>query len=98
MYLGYPANTILGRKKFTKGHSSFRTELGDLDQAIKSFHPNRSDYDTMALAKGGIIVNMNGVESNINRSHIKGDFGTSCKKLCKIRLPGIIKKRSYYEK
>jgi hypothetical protein len=80
LYPGWTSNTIGGREKFTKEHSSFGTELGDLAQAIKSFNPNMSDYDAMALAKGGIIVNMNGVESNINKSHRKGDSGTTCKK------------------
>lgn len=79
LYPGWTSNTMGGRERFVKNHSSFGTELENLAQAIKSFNPNLSDYDAMAIAKAGIVKNMDQIESNVNKSHRDGKSGTRCK-------------------
>jgi hypothetical protein len=46
--------------------------------SIKSFNPNLSDYDAMALAKGGVIQNLNSVELSVNYANKQGTTGTKC--------------------
>ncbi|AIM39256.1 hypothetical protein KO02_23125 [Sphingobacterium sp. ML3W] len=80
LYPGWTSTTVGGRERFANDHSSLGTELVNLSQAIKSFSPNMSNYDAMAIAKGGIIINMDQVESGINKGHRKGESGTRCNK------------------
>jgi UDP-galactopyranose mutase len=71
-------------KKIHVWLGKFKTEkelkklLEDLKMSIKSFNPNLSDYDAMALAKGGVIQNLNSVELSVNYANKQGTTGTKC--------------------
>lgn len=78
LYSGWLPQNVGSQRKFVKNHASFGTQLDELAAAIQSFNPNMSPYDAMALAKGG-VVNIDGVETSVNKSHRSGNAGTLCK-------------------
>ncbi len=45
---------------------------------MQSFNPNLSKYDALALAKNGIVNNLDAVESSENSAHRDGKSGTKC--------------------
>ncbi|SUJ29113.1 Uncharacterised protein [Sphingobacterium spiritivorum] len=77
-YTGYAKINLAGSTKFLKKHQEYSTLLSDLANAIKEFNPAISDYDAMALAKGGVISDMNTIEGSINYNHKNGKTGTKC--------------------
>ncbi|MGJ1267587.1 hypothetical protein ACR78G_10360 [Sphingobacterium spiritivorum] len=77
-YTGYNKINLAGSTKFLKKHQEYSTLLIDLANAIKEFNPAISDYDAMALAKGGVISDMNTIEGSINYNHKNGKTGTKC--------------------
>ncbi|MGJ1430383.1 hypothetical protein ACR79M_01920 [Sphingobacterium spiritivorum] len=77
-YTGFTKINLAGSTKFLKKHQEYSTLLKDLANAIKEFNPAISDYDAMALAKGGVISDMNTIESSINYNHKNGKTGTKC--------------------
>ncbi|MDQ1150303.1 putative membrane protein YgcG [Sphingobacterium zeae] len=78
LYPGIMPTEIGNQTRFVLEHSAYGTLLEDLKKAIKSFNPNISDYDAMALAKGGVIKDLNSVELSVNYAHKKGTSGTKC--------------------
>ncbi|WP_333578058.1 hypothetical protein [Sphingobacterium sp.] len=78
LYSGWLPQNVGSQRKFVKNHATFGTQLDELAAAIQSFNPNMSPYDAMALAKGG-VVNIDGVETSVNKSHRSGNAGTLCK-------------------
>ena len=77
-YTGFTKINLAGSTKFLKKHQEYSTLLKDLANAIKEFNPAISDYDAMALAKGGVISDMNTIEGSINYNHKNGKTGTKC--------------------
>ncbi|MDR0263859.1 MAG: hypothetical protein LBJ04_11610 [Sphingobacterium sp.] len=78
LYPGIIPTEIGNQTRFVLEYSAYGTLLEDLKKAIKSFNPNISDYDAMALAKGGVIKDLNSVELSVNYAHKKGTSGTKC--------------------
>lgn len=78
LYPGFSKVDVGGQLRFVKGHSAYGTLLTDLSAAIRSFNPNLSEYDAMALAKVGVVDNMNTIENNIAYNHREGNDGTTC--------------------
>ncbi len=69
---------VNGQQRFVNQHNSFGIQLDKLVQAIQSFNPNLSKYDAVALAKNGIVNNLDAVESSVNSTHRDGKAGTKC--------------------
>jgi len=78
LYSGWTAVNVNGQQRFVNQHNSFGTQLDKLVQAIQSFNPNLSKYDALALAKNGIVNNLDAVESSVNSTHRDGKAGTKC--------------------
>lgn len=79
LYAGWNSLQINGQQRFVKNHATFGSQLDKLKNAIKSFNPNLSDYDALALAKNGIVTSLDAVESSLNDNHRRGKAGTTCK-------------------
>lgn len=79
LYAGWNSVQINGQQRFVKNHATFGSQLDKLKMAIKSFNPNLSDYDALALAKNGIVTSLDAVESSLNDNHRRGKAGTTCK-------------------
>ncbi|WP_293947039.1 MULTISPECIES: hypothetical protein [unclassified Sphingobacterium] len=45
---------------------------------IETFAPTLSEYDAMALAKGGVVSDMSSVVKSANYNHREGKAGTRC--------------------
>lgn len=78
LYPGWSAVQINGQQRFVKNHASFGSQLDKLKNAIKSFNPNLSEYDALALAKNGIVTSLDAVEASVNDNHRRGKAGTTC--------------------
>ena len=78
LYPGFTEVNTGGQIRFVKGHSAYGTLLTGLAAAIRSFNPSLSEYDAMALAKVGVVDNMNTIEDNIAYNHREGNHGTTC--------------------
>jgi len=78
LYAGWSSVQINGQQRFVKNHASFGSQLDKLKKAIKSFNPNLSEYDALALAKNGIVTNLDAVETSLNDNHRRGKAGTKC--------------------
>ena len=78
LYPGWSPTNIGGQERYVNNHSSFASTLQDLANALKSFNPSMSNYDALALAKGGVVSNMGQVEISINNNHKNGSAGTKC--------------------
>lgn len=78
LYPGWSPTNIGGQERYVSNHSSFASTLQDLANALKSFNPSMSNYDALALAKGGVVSNMGQVEISINNNHKNGSAGTKC--------------------
>lgn len=68
----------INRQKVRYGSIHLAVWFDNLHIVIKSFNPNISDYDALALAKGGVIKDLNSVELSVNYAHKKGTAGTKC--------------------
>lgn len=78
LYAGWCSVQINGQQRFVKNHASFGSQLDKLKKAIKSFNPNLSEYDALALAKNGIVTSLDAVETSVNDNHRRGKAGTKC--------------------
>ncbi|MDM1295905.1 hypothetical protein HX021_16565 [Sphingobacterium sp. N143] len=78
LYPGFSEVSINGQPRFVKKHQDFGTQLNDLAAAIRTFAPTLSEYDAMALAKGGVVSDMSSVEKSANYNHREGNAGTRC--------------------
>lgn len=78
LYPGWSPTNIGGQERYVSNHSSFASTLQDLANALKSFNPSMSNYDALALAKGGVVSNMGQIEVSINNNHKNGSAGTKC--------------------
>ncbi len=78
IYSGIGGMNVSGQMKFTLNHSEFLPLLDDLANAIQQFNPNMSYSEALALAKGGVVTNLNTVENGVNISHKSGNAGTTC--------------------
>lgn len=78
LYPGFSEVSIESQPRFVKKHQDFGTQLKDLAAAIRTFAPTLSEYDAMALAKGGVVSDMSSVEKSANYNHREGSAGTRC--------------------
>ncbi|MDR0261722.1 MAG: hypothetical protein LBJ04_00715 [Sphingobacterium sp.] len=79
LYPGFTEVNIGGQVRFVKKHSEYGTLLDDLAAALRSFNPNMSDYDAMALSKVGVVKDFNDIEKGTVINHRDGNYGTTCK-------------------
>ncbi|KGE14253.1 hypothetical protein [Sphingobacterium deserti] len=78
IYSGVGGMNISGQMKFALEHSEYLPLLDDLAKAIQQFNPNMTYGDALALAKGGVVTNLNTIEDAINKSYKSGTSGTTC--------------------
>jgi len=79
LYPGFTEVNIGGQVRFVKKHSEYGTLLDDLAAALRSFNPNISEYDAMALSKVGVVKDFSEVEKGTVINHRDGNYGTTCK-------------------